>query len=335
MASRLFYLFVIAMLAAVPALAADKDDAGAAPVPSIQKDKLKDEGPEEPVDDNRMQMPDMPKQHPEEKPVHAEAHGKPHDAAAEESYGPVTLGARLEPEGKLEKGKEASFFLTLLNKDQAAVKPDELVERHTKKLHLLVLDDRMTDYQHLHPESAGDRWRFSFTPRTAHDYKIWADVQVKGEAPQMMAILLKGAEPCKESCVDNMPVMKAEFSGNKAELSFTGGPVAGTPAEGKVSIVSADGKPLEDLEPVMGAYAHIAAFTGDFRNLAHVHPMGAAPEKEKDRGAAPLSFMLHPEKPGVLKLFVQIKVDGENVFLPFSAEVKEPEAPAAALPPAK
>jgi hypothetical protein len=342
MTSRLFYLFVIAMLAAVPARAADKDDAGAAPVSSPKKD----DGPEEPVDDNRMQMPEMPKQHPGEKPVdvHADkktvddADKKPAEAKSEEDYGPVTLGAILEPEGKVEKGKEAAFFLTLLNKDHATVKPDDLVERHAKKLHLLVVDESLTDYHHLHPESAGDRWRFSFTPQTAHNYKIWADVQVKGEAPQMMPMLLKGTEPCKESCVDKEPAMKAEFSGNKAELTFVTALVAGMPAEAKVSILSAEGKPLANLEPVMGAYAEIAAFTGDFGQAVHVHPTGAAPEKDADRGTVPFSFVLHPEKPGMLKLFVQLRVEGKDVFLPFSVEVREPAAvpaPPAAPPPAK
>lgn len=325
---------MIAALAAAPALAADKEDAGAAPVPALQKD----DAVEEPVDDNRMQMPDMPQQHPEEKPahVHGGADKQPTDAKAEQDCGPVTLGAVLEPEGKVEKEKEAAFFLTLVDKDHAAVKADALVERHTKKLHLLVVDESLTDYQHLHPEISGNRWRFSFTPKTAHNYKIWADVQVTGEAPQMVPMLLKGTEPCKESCVDEKPVEAAEFSGNKAELSFANGLVAGVPAEGKVSIISADGKPLEKLEPVMGAYAHIVAFTADFAHVAHVHPMGAEPQKGDDRGAAPLSFMLHPEKPGVLKLFVQIKLDGKDVFLPFTAEVREPApVPAPETPPAK
>lgn len=325
MASRLFYLFVIAALAAAPALAEDKDDTGLAPVPSA----LKDEGPEEPPDESRIQIPEMPQQHPGEKPAHAEthdhAHDKPHEGMKEETYGPVTLGAILEPEGNVEKGKEAAFMLTLLKKDSQPAAPDDLVERHTKKLHLLIVDESLDDYQHLHPESDGNRWRFSFTPKTAHNYKIWVDVQLKGEAPQMMPILLMGAEPCKENCVDGKPVAAAKFGGNDAQLSFAKELVAGVPAEGKFALVSADGKTLENLEPVMGAYAHIAAFTADFGSVAHVHPMGKAPEKDGDRGAAPVSFMLHPEKAGVLKLFVQIRVDGKDVFLPFTATVAEPD----------
>jgi hypothetical protein len=332
MTSRLFYLFMMAMLTATPALAADKHDAGATPVPSLQKD----DGPEEPVDDGRMQMPEMPQQHPEEKPVHAHADKKIADSKGEEDYGPVTLGAILEPDGKVEKDKEASFMLTLLKKDRVPAAPDDLVERHTKKLHLLIVDESLNDYHHLHPENAGNRWRFSFTPKTAHNYRIWADVQVRDEAPQMMSMLLKGAQPCAESCVDDKAITTAEFSGNKAELSFAEGLVAGKPAEGKLSILSAESKPLENLEPVMGAYAHIAAFTADFGHVVHVHPLGKEPQNDGDRSAAPLSFMLHPEKPGVLKIFAQVKVDGKDIFLPFSVNVAEPEAaPPPAAPPGK
>ena len=42
------------------------------------------------------------------------------------------------------------------------------------------------------------------------------------------------------------------------------------------------------------------------------------PANDTDRGESPLSFMLHPDNQGFLKLFVQLRVDGKDVFLPFS-----------------
>ncbi len=89
----------------------------------------------------------------------------------------------------------------------------------------------------------------------------------------------------------------------------------------EVTLTGADGKSLNDLEPVMGAYGHIVGFYEGLTDVAHMHPMGAEPKKDSDRGASPLKFMLHPDHPGYLKYFVQVRRNGKEVFLPFGLEI--------------
>jgi hypothetical protein len=334
MPSRYFYLFIIAALLATPARA-DDSGAGAAPIAKMEKADKAGE-PEAPSDESRMQIPDTPKPTGEKPPVKADtpktddkvepAGHHDHAAAANDDYGPPTLRVSLTPSPKLEKGKAASFTLGLATVDGAPILEDGLDERHTKKIHILVADESFSDYQHVHPKADKQGWSFTFTPETEHDYRMWVDVKPKGGNSQMIPLLLNGNEPCKEACVDNTISMAASFGDNKATLSFDNPPTAGAPATGTVELTGADGKPLSGLEPVMGAYAHVVAFSADGRSVAHVHPMGDGPQKPEDRGASPLKFMIHPKKAGILKIFVQIATDDKDIFLPFTVKVDDAAA---------
>ena len=59
------------------------------------------------------------------------------------------------------------------------VTPAELIETHTRKIHLLVIDGSLTDYHHEHPQPAatpGD-YVFDFTPAKPGPYLAWADLR--------------------------------------------------------------------------------------------------------------------------------------------------------------
>ena len=55
---------------------------------------------------------------------------------------------------------------------------DDLTEAHTEKLHLLIVDESLTDYHHEHPVPAGKpgEYRFDFEPKFGGTYHVWADL---------------------------------------------------------------------------------------------------------------------------------------------------------------
>lgn len=266
--------------------------------------------------------PDIP--NPESEPDRPQQSGKSNDSAHEhmEAYVRPTLKVTASP-AALEKGKEVKITLMLREPGGQPVTLDKLVERHTKKVHLLIVDESLADYHHLHPEE-GDKpgaYTFSFTPHLGYSYILYADVKPEGGQPQMVPTLLQGAEKC-DNCVDKAAIDRADFSGHKAYISFGKKRLkVGAPARGSLFISTADNTPVKNLEPVMGAYGHIVGFHEGFGAVAHIHPLGAEPESDDDRGASPLNFMLHPENPGFVKLFAQVRLDGKEVFLPFSVFV--------------
>ncbi|MFN9000749.1 MAG: hypothetical protein ACK5VW_01630, partial [Holosporales bacterium] len=89
----------------------------------------------------------------------------------------------------------------------------------------------------------------------------------------------------------------------------------------KIELTDQTGQPLHDLEPLMGAFAHLVGFYEDFQTLAHVHPMGDEPQTSEARGTSPLTFMLEPEVSGDLHLFLQIKRQGQEITFPFRVRI--------------
>ncbi|HYD17769.1 MAG TPA: hypothetical protein VEF76_04745 [Patescibacteria group bacterium] len=230
--------------------------------------------------------------------------------------------------GALNAGEEYSGVLTLQS-GAAPLTLAGLEERHTQKIHLLVIDQSLGDYHHLHP-TAGVKpgeYKFSFTPRTGHNYRVYADVKPLGAGPQMVMTEIKGNAPCDKPCIDRNTGDIASVGNIAARVQFAATPVvAGTPVDATIELKDEKGNPLADLEPVMGAYGHIVGFYAEGEGVAHMHPSGDEPTKPTDRGSSPLRFMLHPDHAGYLKYFVQIRRGGEEIFLPFGLYIEKPKS---------
>lgn len=217
--------------------------------------------------------------------------------------------------------------LTVRLKDSAG-KPlglERIEIAHTRRVHLLVIDESLSDYQHLHPEPGKEDGSFaaSFTAKTGHDYKVWVDVTPVGGAQAFVPVVLKGSEDCKKACVDQTPIARVEQDGLIFTLSFEEPPRAGKAVMGKLEVTDASGKAVTKLEPVMGAYAHIVGFGEAGDSVAHVHPMGEEPKAETDRGTAPLSFHIEPAVSGFIKLWAQVRYDGKDLFVPFGFDAQK------------
>ena len=271
--------------------------------------------PDEPLSESRAEKPGSPGD--------VGANAVPLHMHSEEAYGPVVVTPMITPVAKLEKGKEAKFTLTLMRDDEI-ITEDKLTERHTKKIHLTLLDQSLGDFLHLHPVANKEGgFDFSFTPKSSHNYMLWADVKQGNDAPQMVPMLLEGVDPCKESCAVKTVADKAEFDGNNAYIALSSPVVRqGVKLDVDLFITDKEGKPFAGLEPVMGAYGHAFAAYDDLSLMQHAHPRGAAPGAETDRGASPLSFSFEPAKKGFLKIFVQLRAGGKDVYLPFGVNVE-------------
>ncbi|MBY0406184.1 MAG: hypothetical protein K2Q01_00705 [Rickettsiales bacterium] len=228
--------------------------------------------------------------------------------------------ARLSPAAEVKAGKEVRGVLSLAQPDGTPLTLDGLQVVHTQPIHLLVIEPRLRDYHHLHPaptDTPGD-YRFAFTPTQSGSYRLWVDITLTdGEhfyLPVDMGHAPKTASPTRKT------TLQVQSQGISAQLTLEGAARAGEATLATVTFMR-DGKPFTKLEPVMGAFAHMVGFTEDYQGILHVHPMGEEPKDAAQRGGPALSFHLQPEKPGFVPLFVQVRVNGENVFFPFGVMV--------------
>lgn len=118
--------------------------------------------------------------------------------------------------------------------------------------------------------------------------------------------------------------MTSTVDGYTFTLALDSEPKAGSAVIGNITVTK-DGKPFTQLEPVMGAFAHVVGFTEDYNSVMHIHPMGKEPTSDSERGGPKLEFHIEPEKAGFVKMFAQVKIGGKDVFVPFGIEVKNHE----------
>ena len=235
-----------------------------------------------------------------------------------------TVKLTLEPAAALESGKTTQVIVKL--NAVADGKPrtlDDLKEAHTKKLHLLVIDPSLSDYHHIHPTAGKNpgEYVFDFTPLKNDSYRVWADVIPVATDKQEYVQTDMGTPAKEKSGIDKSTNMTATVDGYTFTLALDGEPKAGAPVMGSVTVTK-DGQPFTQLEPVMGAFAHVVGFTEDYNSVLHVHPMGQEPSSDTERGGPKLEFHIEPEKPGFVKLFAQVRIGGKDIFAPFGVTVK-------------
>ncbi len=220
---------------------------------------------------------------------------------------------------------EQEVLLTFALTDSRTGKPlppEALSIMHEQKFHLLGVDASLTDYQHLHPTPGTVEGQYvtRFTPHKPGDYRVWANVMPVSQKGEAYAVAdIKGStQPETINPVLNTSV---EVEGLVFTLSFDTVPQAGDMAMGRV-IVKQNGLSFTQLEPVMGAFAHVVAFPANRLNVLHVHPLGEEPTDKDARGGPLLEFHFMPQEPGFAKLFVQVRVKGQDIFAPFGVMVR-------------
>ena len=222
---------------------------------------------------------------------------------------------------ELKTGEENEVTLFIQDMQAKPVDVSQFEVAHTQPVHLLIIEPGLKDYHHEHPvQKATGQYVFNFTPQTVCSYRIWADVQLKGSHQHYIPLDLQGTEDCKEPMDKNIN-LETTSHGYDFKLEIEGDLKAGEAVFANMSI-SKDGQPFNVLEPVMGAFAHMVGFYEDYETIAHIHPMGAEPTKDTERGGPTLRFHIEPEQAGYLKLFAQVQIDGKQVFAPFSILVE-------------
>lgn len=227
------------------------------------------------------------------------------------------------------KDKKLVFIKLTEIKNNKPVRLSDLVEAHTQKIHLLIIDDAFRDYSHVHPiETATPGiYQFEWQPIFKNAaYRAWADLLPANTKTQEYVIA--DFSPQKkikreENHIDHRTSFVSTVNGYQFKLSFDKLPLqAGKPVMGKIDITDTEGNPIHTLEPIMGAYAHIVGFNDDFKTVTHIHPIGKEPQNVTERGGPELQFHIEPNKAGFIKMFAQVQINGKSLFAPFAITVK-------------
>ncbi len=226
-------------------------------------------------------------------------------------------------------GREVRASLVLKTSSGKPVAPEDLLVTHTRKLHLLIVDPTLTDYQHVHPEPAKrpGEWVFAFTPRATGTYRVFGDFTPAATARGLYAsvdveVAGERAASAAESSA-RVAAQTVEVDGTRFSLVPTPLPVrAGRPIDLRFALRRNDGGSVP-LQPVMGAFAHLVAFDAARSGFAHLHPAEADLLKPPDAKAPVLNFKLTIPRAGHYVVWAQVNLGGNERFVPFPIEVIE------------
>ncbi len=221
------------------------------------------------------------------------------------------------------RGEPVEFTLTLSTASGKPIGQADLIVAHTRKLHLLVVDPTLSDYQHLHPEpgrKAGE-WKFRLTPARAGEYRVFADFTPAATQRGLYAAA-DFTVPGTVATVINAGNTTWQDLGFRFELVLPAVLNAGKPADLKFRIESQGAKkePVP-LRPVMGAFAHLVAFDESRSGFAHLHPAEGDLSQPPDALRPELSFKVTIPQPGRYVIWAQVDLGGREVFAPFWVDV--------------
>ncbi len=191
---------------------------------------------------------------------------------------------------------------------------------HERPMHLFLVRRDLAYFAHEHPELAAPgvfRLRYRFP--APGDYRLFADVAPRDAGSQVLAADISvrpgASDPPPPSPAPMSPQLWGEAGSMRVDLDP---PDGGIPAGRTVTVAAhirdRDGRPVEDIQPWLGALGHLLLVSRDGETFAHAHPDERDPSIGK---AGRIPFLVRLPKPGLYKGWVQFQQSGKI----FTAEV--------------
>ena len=177
-------------------------------------------------------------------------------------------GYRLVPDSPELSSDGGTFRFKIVDRDgQPAT---QFTPVHERDLHLIVVNREMTNYHHVHPTLAVDgTWTIELPALPPGSYRAIADFQIEGGPRLALGTDVSVAgnytptvlpEPHRTTQVDGYDITLNTETGNGGEVTAS-------------LTVTRSGRPVDDLDPYLGANGHLVAIRAGDLAYAHVHPV--------------------------------------------------------------
>ncbi len=194
----------------------------------------------------------------------------------------------------------------------------DFVTVHEKKLHLILVGNDLTNFQHVHPkfDSASGRWTLAgLVVPVDGEYRVFADfTPAGGMALQVTSSADFKVGGAKRSPSDPLgaPDTLIRSDGYEVRLATPESLRVGEEVR-LVFSVSREGKAITNLEPYLGALGHAVVLKE--RDLTFLHAHALAVDTRKEAGA--IAFAVHFPEPGRYKSFLQFQHVGRVITAAF------------------
>ena len=180
----------------------------------------------------------------------------------------------------------------------------------TEPLHLYVVREDLSFYQHLHPTLAGDTWTAAVRVPDGGVYRLYAEFMPTGRAdnghPVVLGVPFVIAGDTRYDPLPE-PVPMVDVGGLRVRR-FDGVATAAArrPDVLRFQVLDVHGVPVGTLQPYLGTYAHVSAFDAATGSITHLHPTMPA-SRTGPPGDGVLTFQTEFPQRGRYRLFLQFK----------------------------
>lgn len=253
-------------------------------------------------------------------------------------------------------GSPADLMFKLIDAAGCDIKGNTISVTHEHPVHAIIVSNDLSWYAHEHPklERDGTFKLEGFTFPAPGKYTIYSDFTPKGKANVVspFGLTVPGDAPAPKTWTEDYDVIN-HIGGYEFRIRCNGQKFfAGEESFVRYGI-DEGGKPVTDLEPLMGAMGHLVVLSADLKEYVHAHPLndpqhdkvahthenGLDPEdlyKQRayaNGNAADVVFHVRFPKPGIYRLFAQFKHKGKVIIVPFTVDALVPEGGMKATPP--
>lgn len=211
---------------------------------------------------------------------------------------------------------------------------------HGKKMHLIVVTQDLSDFQHLHPEMQPDGYfDVNINVPRATNYVLFTDAMSKSQGwinerpmltvrtPEEIAAFTAAKAKNPQAALPVKPEVKAKLVVDAdREQTIDGKQISLTTKNLQVGKNTeftftfrdaASGADIKNLQEYLGAIGHLIIISEDSSTFIHTHPIN-----EDERGPK-ATFSAVFEKPGKYKLWGEFKHNNKQLLVPYVIEVKK------------
>ena len=202
------------------------------------------------------------------------------------------------------------FVMTRITRGSPARVMDtgEFLFVHEERLHMFVVDEQLQFFEHAHPVHMG-RSAFSVNLPRAGRYRVIADFAPVDAMPQMRMApftydgAAAAAAPADQSTLSASLDAPALIAGRAGRIAF------------QIRDAASGGEP-QNLEPYLGAAAHLFVIDETLENPMHAHP-----QEVGEGGMARPAFDVRFPRAGRYVMWLQVQRAGRVETMRFTADV--------------
>lgn len=193
---------------------------------------------------------------------------------------------------------------------------------HTKDMHLVVVRDDLTHFEHLHPQMDTDGvWRLPYTPAAGGNYWMYADFVDKSQRTYLRSFTGSYAAPLGTYGIVAKPDTTLTMNGYTFAMRTEEIPGA---LMLHYTIKDAAGK-LVTPEDYLGEKGH-SVLINPKGEYVHTHPVAIAGGVQPPEYRGVISFAVTKEHSGFYRIFTQFKLGGKVMTVPFDLNAGEYKA---------